>query len=162
MCYISQDEPHLLLWLDIIPNVLFTIISILCIRHASKQLRVELPVLLEGGCEDDDMIGLIRRLAAFLMIAFLSSAFFVIEEIVWLSFESKWETSTEKWIECAQNETANEIANGESSSWNYQIGDDCIEQLKEEGYPFPHVFFFISFPVMALLRYLKGGTFELN
>ena len=72
----------------------------------------------------------------------------MIEEIAWFLGAEKWEESTDAWISCAQSEVLN--SGGE---YGYMIGDGCIEELREDGYSFPSVFFFIAFPVTALLRF---------
>ena len=80
-------------------------------------------------------------------MAVLSSSFVVLSELIWWSCASYWRESTKEWIQCTQDEVRN------SDEWRYEIGDQCIKELKEDGYSFPNEIFFIAFPIAALFRY---------
>eukprot|EP01083_Nonionella_stella_P270720 916881_1 len=147
MCYIPMNDIPLLLILDIIPNVLFIIISGSSVAHAAKQLKNELNVIQQAELVSDDLINLIHRMVGFLIMAVLGSAIVVFTQIIWIMNGEVWETSTQEWIGCAQDK----ILQNEDGIWKYKYGDQCIAQLKEDGFSFPHEMFFIAFPIAALL-----------
>ena len=147
VCYVANNTV-LLLMLDIIPNILFIIISALCVAHAAKSLKRELNVIQQADLVTDDLINLIHRMLAFLFIAIASSAIVVLTEIVWWICSVLWEESTNEWIHCAQVRTISE------GKWRKGIGNKCIDELKKEGYSFPNEIFFIAFPIAALLRFV--------
>eukprot|EP01084_Bolivina_argentea_P006733 12745_1 len=145
MCYISMNNNALLIIVDIIPNILFIIVSAICIYHATKQLKLELKVIQQADLVTDDLVNLVHRMTGFLIMAVLSSAFIVFTEIIWLIGKNLYEESMLQWIDCTQDKVVT------TGVWKYEIGDECIHELEQEGFVFPNEMFFIAFPIAALL-----------
>lgn len=148
VCYLSFiNHSGLLLAMDIIPNILFIIISFLCVMDAVKHLKAAMIVIEQASLDSDDLLNLVHRLYGFLIMAVLSSSFIVFIEILWWNDKNLWIESSEEYVVCAQNKLSGQ-------QWNYEIGDQCISELKQDGYSFPNELFFIALPIAALLRFI--------
>ena len=146
ICYLSMYRNYaLLMTLDIVPNILFIFVSTLCVISAVKTLRQELKIIQRADLVSDDLVNLIYRMIAFLILGTLSSCTIILVELAWIHNGSHWSELTEEYIQCTQ--TQNE--------WDYTIGDECIEELQEkDGYSFPNEIVFIVFPTAVLLRFV--------
>ena len=146
IAYISPNKNlYLFIFCEILPNVIYIIVSVPCIMFAIESLRRELNLIRNAEMVFSDLVNLINRLTWFLMLSTVSFSYVVLVEIYWLIMSQTFRQSTKKWLQCVEDGMMKDGL----LTYSYKIGDTCHQELRDDHYIFPGIWLFLSLPILA-------------